>query len=127
MFLSQICFETFAVNGGVTARRAFVLSCLTSPYCSRFFEKGATVVEHILDESDAVGLMQLQCKESKDDVSAMIFPTTDTLSLQNQVMRNSAILQCLLCFPMELNPFTLKKSYTLFSILLFSKAWVQLI
>lgn len=45
------------------------------------------MVEQILDESDAVGLMQLQCKEPKDDVSAMIFPTTDTLSLQNQVTR----------------------------------------
>lgn len=43
------------------------------------------MVEQILDESDAVGLMQLQCKEAKDDVSAMIFPTTDTLALQNQV------------------------------------------
>ncbi|CAN0411535.1 unnamed protein product [Ascophyllum nodosum] len=47
--------------------------------------EGARVVEQILDESDAVGLMQLQCKEPKDDASAMIFPTTDTLSLQKQV------------------------------------------
>ena len=29
--------------------------------------------------------MQLQCKEAKDDASAMIFPTTDTLALQTQV------------------------------------------
>lgn len=48
-------------------------------------KEGAEVVEQILDESDAVGLMQLQCKEAKDDASAMIFPTTDTLSLQQQV------------------------------------------
>lgn len=48
-------------------------------------QEGAEVVEQILDESDAVGLMQLQCKEAKDDASAMIFPTTDTLSLQQQV------------------------------------------
>lgn len=32
-----------------------------------------------------MGLMQLQCKEAKDDASAMIFPTTDTLALQTQV------------------------------------------
>lgn len=42
-------------------------------------------MEQILDESDAVGLMQLQCKEAKDDASVMIFPTTDTLALQKQV------------------------------------------
>ena len=42
-------------------------------------------MEQILDESDAVGLMQLQCNEAKDDASAMIFPTTDTLPLQKQV------------------------------------------
>ena len=42
-------------------------------------------MEQILDESDAVGLMQLQCKEAKDDASVMIFPTTDTLPLQTQV------------------------------------------
>lgn len=41
-------------------------------------------MEQILDESDAVGLMQLQCKEAKDDASVMIFPTTDTLPLQKQ-------------------------------------------
>lgn len=41
-------------------------------------------MEQILDESDAVGLMQLQCKEAKDDASIMIFPTTDTLPLQKQ-------------------------------------------
>lgn len=45
------------------------------------------MVEQILDESDAVGLMQLQCEEAKDDASAMIFPTTDTLALQKQVGR----------------------------------------
>lgn len=49
------------------------------------FQEGASIVEQILDESDAVGLMQLQCKEAKDDASVMIFPTTDTLSLQQQV------------------------------------------
>eukprot|EP00752_Nemacystus_decipiens_P006208 g5601.t1 len=48
-------------------------------------KEGASVVQQILDESDAVGLMQLQCKEAKDDASAMIFPTIDTLSLQKQV------------------------------------------
>ncbi|CAM9753064.1 unnamed protein product, partial [Hapterophycus canaliculatus] len=48
-------------------------------------KEGASVIEQILDESDAVGLMQLQCKEAKDDASAMIFPTTDTLALQQQV------------------------------------------
>ncbi|CAB1117088.1 unnamed protein product [Ectocarpus sp. CCAP 1310/34] len=48
-------------------------------------KEGASIVEQILDESDAVGLMQLQCKEAKDDASVMIFPTTDTLSLQQQV------------------------------------------
>lgn len=48
-------------------------------------QEGASIVEQILDESDAVGLMQLQCKEAKDDASVMIFPTTDTLSLQQQV------------------------------------------
>ncbi|CAM9797510.1 unnamed protein product [Scytosiphon promiscuus] len=48
-------------------------------------KEGASVIEQILDESDAVGLMQLQCKEAKDDASAMIFPTTDTLPMQQQV------------------------------------------
>lgn len=51
----------------------------------RVSQEDAKVVEQILDESDAVGLMQLQCTEAKDDASAMIFPTTDTLSLQQQV------------------------------------------
>lgn len=41
--------------------------------------------EQIIDESDAVGLMQLQCTQAKDDVAAIIFPTTDDLSLVDQV------------------------------------------
>lgn len=48
-------------------------------------------MEQILDESDAVGLMQLQCKEAKDDASAMIFPTTDTLPLQKKVGYSVAV------------------------------------
>lgn len=55
---------------------------------------GASIVEQILDESDAVGLMQLQCENAKDDASAMIFPTTDTLSMQQQVSRARARAQC---------------------------------
>lgn len=51
-------------------------------------------MEQILDESDAVGLMQLQCKEAKDDASAMIFPTTDTLVLQKQVRGGSRQRGC---------------------------------
>lgn len=52
------------------------------------------MVEQILDESDAVGLMQLQCKEAKDDASAMIFPTTDTLPLQQQVRARAGAGVC---------------------------------
>ena len=83
-------YTPFVVKSGVTATLSRFFFCVFSPdftsfLCFRFFEKGATVVEQILDESDAVGLMQLQCKEAKHDVSVMIFPTTDTLSLQKQV------------------------------------------
>lgn len=59
-------------------------------------QEGAEIQEQILDESDAVGLMQLQCKEAKDDASAMIFPTTDTLSLQEQVRSVRIVVHALI-------------------------------
>ncbi|CAM9292212.1 unnamed protein product [Choristocarpus tenellus] len=52
-------------------------------------EGKGTVSESILDEADAVGLIQLECPEAKDDASAIIFPSTDTLALQEQIT-NSA-------------------------------------
>lgn len=53
-------------------------------------QEGAKVEEQIVDESDAVGLMQLQCSQARDDVAALIFPTTEDLSLVEQVKNETS-------------------------------------
>ncbi|CAN0076185.1 unnamed protein product [Discosporangium mesarthrocarpum] len=47
------------------------------------------VTEQVLDESDAVGLLQLECTLAKDDASAIIFPSTDVLEFQEKVVSSA--------------------------------------